>query len=71
MKNSISETLSYNTLRRLSYLMNERVVEKETIEALFTKLLKIHTSEILFLFPGTGPNAQGESIFETIMRSNE
>ena len=43
--------------------MNERVVEKETMEALFSKLSKTPNSEIPFLFPGTGPNAQGESNF--------
>ena len=51
--------------------MNERVVEKETMEALFLKLSKTTTNEIPFLFPGTGPNAQGESNFEIIMRSKE
>ena len=55
--NSMSDTLSYNTLRRSSFLVNERVVEKETVEALFIKLSKTPTSEIPFLFPGTGPNA--------------
>ena len=51
--------------------MNERVVEKETMEALFIKLSKTTTNEIPFLFPGTGPNALGESSFEIIMRSEE
>ena len=51
--------------------MNERVVEKETMEALFSKLSKTPTNEIPFLFPGTGLNAQGESNFEIIMRSEE
>ena len=51
--------------------MNERVVEKETMEALFLKLSKTTTNEIPFLFPGTGPNAQEESNFEIIMRSKE
>ena len=48
--------------------MNERVVEKETMEALFSKLSKTPTNEIPFLFPGTGLNAKGESNFEKIMR---
>ena len=51
--------------------MNERVVVKETMEALFLRLSKTPTSEIPFLFPGTGQNAQGESNFEIIMRSEE
>jgi len=49
--------------------VNERVVEKETMEALFLKLSKTPTNEIPFLFPGTGLNSQGESNFEIIMRS--
>ena len=49
--------------------MNKRVVEKETMEALFIKLSKTTTNEIPFLFPRTGLNAQGESNFEIIMRS--
>ena len=65
----MSDILSYNTLRRLSYLVNERVVEKETMEAFFVKLSKTPTTEIPFLFPGTGSDAQGESNFEIIMRS--
>ena len=51
--------------------MNHRVVEKETMEALLLKLSKTPTNEIPFLFPGTSPNAQGESSFEIIMRSDE
>ena len=67
----ISDTLSYNTLRRTSFLVNEIFEDKEAIEALFEKLQKTPPNKIPFLFPGTGPNAKGESIFENIMSSQE
>ena len=39
-------------------------LQKETMKSLFTKIQKTPPSESLFLFPGTGLDAPGESHFE-------
>ena len=38
MNNPIFETLSYSTLRRSSFVDNERVQDKELMKVLFNKL---------------------------------